>query len=53
MKNKQQSGFIQIIILIIIVLVLMKYFGVTISGILDWIASFFDWLASFFRGLLR
>ncbi len=40
MKNKQ-SGLIELIILIIIALLLMKYFGITISGVIDWFKSFF------------
>ncbi|MEK9181891.1 MAG: hypothetical protein AAB786_02610 [Patescibacteria group bacterium] len=37
MKNKnKQSGFLQIIILIIIVLFIMKFSGVTISNAVNW-----------------
>ena len=44
MKNKiknKRSGFIQIIIIIIIALLIMKYFGITISVVVDWFLSFF------------
>jgi len=41
MKNKQ-GGFLEIIILVIIALLLMKYFGITISGVVNWFASFFS-----------
>jgi uncharacterized protein involved in cysteine biosynthesis len=41
MKNNK-SGFIQIIIIIIVALLLMKYFGVTISGVVNWFSSFFS-----------
>lgn len=44
MKNKinnKQSGFLKIIILIVIALLLMKYFNITISGVIDWFTSFF------------
>jgi hypothetical protein len=45
-KNKKQGGLIEIIIVIIIALFLMKYFGITISGVINWFESFF-------RGVLR
>lgn len=40
MKNQfknQQGGFIETIILIVIVLLIMNYLGVTITGTIDWI----------------
>ncbi|MFZ2150304.1 MAG: hypothetical protein WAV15_04055 [Minisyncoccia bacterium] len=49
MKNKsnsQQGGFLQIIIGIIIVLIIMKLLGITLSG-------FFGWFSSFFSDVLR
>jgi hypothetical protein len=42
MKNKinnQQGGFLQIIILVIIALIVMKYLGITVSGVLNWLAN--------------
>jgi len=39
-KNKN-GGFLQIIIVIIIALLIMKYFGITISVVVDWFLSFF------------
>ncbi len=39
-KN-QKGGFIQIIILIIVALLIMKYYGVTLTGVKDWFLSFF------------
>ena len=39
-KNKE-GGFIELIILIIIALLIMKYFGITISGVVDWFEAFF------------
>jgi hypothetical protein len=44
MKNQiqnKESGIIELIILIIIALLLMKYFGITISGVINWFESFF------------
>ena len=47
MENKNKSGgFIELIVLIIIALLIMKYFGVTVSGV-------FEWFMSFFRSVFR
>lgn len=67
MQNKkinvfQQAGFLKLIILIIIALLLMRYFGVTISGILDyfgltwseildWLKKGLDWLKDLFNSV--
>lgn len=40
-KN-EQSGFIKLIIFIIVALFLMKYFGVSVSDIIDWIKNLFN-----------
>lgn len=61
MKNKikNKSGFLQIIIIIIIALLLMRYFNLTISGILayfnltwtdiiNWLKRALDWLKELF-----
>jgi hypothetical protein len=40
-KIKKEGGFLQIIILIIIALLIMKYLGITVSGLVDWFVSFF------------
>jgi hypothetical protein len=43
-NNKKKTGgfgFIEIIILIVIALLLMKYFGITISGVVEWFKTFF------------
>lgn len=45
MKNKQ-GGFLQVIIIIIIALVIMKFLGITLSGV-------FNWFLAFFRSVLR
>jgi hypothetical protein len=37
-----QDGFLEIIIIIVIALLIMKYFGVTISGVIHWFTSFFS-----------
>ncbi len=44
-KNRIKSnkeGFVQLIILVIVALLLMKYFGFTISGTIDWFKNFFS-----------
>ncbi len=40
MKNKQ-GGFLELIILILIALFTMKYFGITISGVINWFMTTF------------
>ena len=39
-KNKQ-GGLIELIIIIIIALLLMKYFNITISSVVNWFRDFF------------
>lgn len=39
--KKQENGFIEIIIVIIIALLIMKYFGITITGTINWFISLF------------
>lgn len=41
MKN-QEGGFIELIILIIIALFLMKYLGITVSGVIHWFTTTFS-----------
>ncbi|MFA6177543.1 MAG: hypothetical protein WC694_01455 [Candidatus Paceibacterota bacterium] len=45
-RGGKQSGFLQIIILIVLALLIMKYFGITVSGV-------FDWFISIFRSVLK
>ncbi|MEK7088910.1 MAG: hypothetical protein AAB913_02150 [Patescibacteria group bacterium] len=40
-KNKQ-SGFLKLIIFIIIALFLMKYFKISISDVIDWVKILFN-----------
>jgi hypothetical protein len=42
MQTSQKGGFIQLIILIVIALLIMKYSGLTISGVWHWFTSFFS-----------
>ena len=58
-KNQEESGFIKLIVLIITALLLMRYFGITISGtleyfnltwvdILGYVKATLDWLKELF-----
>jgi hypothetical protein len=53
----EQSGFLQIIILIIIALLLMNYFHLTVSGVLAYfhtsISDIFNWFKSLFQNVVR
>jgi uncharacterized protein involved in cysteine biosynthesis len=42
MKTNKMGGFLQIIILIIVALLLMKFLGITVSGVYNWFVSFFQ-----------
>jgi len=50
-KNKQ-GGFLRLIILIVVLIFLMKYFGVSFSDMNAWLQIFFRWLKDFFISLL-
>ena len=41
MRNKQ-SGFLKLIIFIIVVLFLIKYFNVSVSDVLNWLKALFN-----------
>ena len=40
-KDKQNRGFVQIILLIVIVLFIMQYYGITLRGIWYWFRDLF------------
>ncbi len=40
-KNKQ-GGFLQLIIFIVVVIFLLNYFNITISGIINWFVTMFQ-----------
>ena len=40
-QKGKEGGFIELIILVVVALLLMKYFGVTISGVINWFTTFF------------
>ena len=61
---KKEQGFIQLIIIIVIALLLMKYFGLTFSGILDyfgvtvsdlgnWLKKAMDWFKELFTSVAK
>lgn len=39
-KNKK-SGFIELIVIVIVILLIMSYYGITLSGIVNWVESLF------------
>ena len=41
LKNNQQGGIIEIIVLIIVALFVMKFLGITISGVINWFTTTF------------
>ena len=40
--NKKEGGFIQLIVLIVIALLLMKYYGITITESIVWFKDYFS-----------
>ena len=61
-KNNKERGFVKLIILIIVVLLLMRYFNLTISGILayfnlswseiiNWLKQALDWFKDLFNSV--
>jgi uncharacterized protein involved in cysteine biosynthesis len=40
-KNTKQGGFLELIVLIIVALLVMKYMGLTVSEVINWFKSFF------------
>lgn len=44
MKNikNEQGGFLQLILLVVVVLFLMKYFGVSFSDVYNWLKDLLD-----------
>ncbi len=51
-KNKK-GGFLEIIIVVVIALLLMKYFGITVSTVLNWVKDFIEWFKLFFKDILK
>ncbi|HEY4503295.1 MAG TPA: hypothetical protein VJC14_02590 [Candidatus Paceibacterota bacterium] len=49
-KNKQ-GGFLRLIILIVALIFLMKYFGVSFSEIIRWLEIFLNYVKDFFASL--
>jgi hypothetical protein len=53
LKRNKEGGFIELIVLVVIALLLMKYFGVTVSMVLDWAKEFVEWFKTFFKDILK
>ena len=41
LKDSKQGGFLELIVLVIIALLIMKYLGLTISEVVTWFKDFF------------
>ncbi len=40
-KNTGEAGFIEVIVVILIALLIMKYYGVTVSEVINWFRIYF------------
>jgi hypothetical protein len=60
--NKREGGFLKLIILIVVALLLLRYFGLTITGVLEyfgltwtmilgWIRISLDWFKDLFESV--
>ncbi|MEK7113790.1 MAG: hypothetical protein AAB873_03115 [Patescibacteria group bacterium] len=47
-KNNQK-GIVQLIILVIVALIALKYFGLSLSEVIDWIKNFLDKILTFLK----
>ncbi len=59
MNNNEikQGGFMQLILIIVIAFLLMRYFHITVSDIVEWIKSLsvpkvIDWLKELYRSII-
>lgn len=53
LKRNKEGGFFEIIIIVIIGLLLMKYFGITVSTVINWVENFVQWFMTFFKDILK
>jgi len=51
-KSNKEGGFVKLIIVIVIALFLMKYFGLTITGILNYFHLTWSEIIAWFQGAL-
>lgn len=49
MNNNREGGFLELIVLIIVAVFLMNYFGLTISGILAYFGTSFSEIIAWFK----
>lgn len=49
MQNNKEKGFLKIIIIIVIALLLMRYYNISVDDALNWIKSFVNSVVAFFR----
>ena len=52
-KKRRKSGFLQLITLIIIALVIMRYLGITFSGVVNWLADLLKYFGLTFSGIFN
>ncbi len=52
-KHNKQGGFLEIIVIVVIALLLMKYFGITVSTVVAWGKEFLAWFMLFFKDILK
>ena len=51
--GREQGGFLQIIILIVIALLIMNYFNLTVSGVLAYFNTSLSEIANWFKSLFQ
>ncbi len=52
LQNKK-AGFIELIVIVVIALLLMKYFGITVSTVVAWAKVFIAWFTTYFHDILK
>ncbi|MDE2399772.1 MAG: hypothetical protein KGL67_02065 [Patescibacteria group bacterium] len=51
--GRKNSGFVELIVLIVIALLLMKYYNINVSTVLGWGNAFLKWFTSYFGSILK
>ncbi len=55
--NNKQSGFVELLVIVIIALVLMQHYGMTVSSLLGYfgltISGVIHWFTDLFRSVVR
>ena len=53
LPDRRQAGFLEIIVIVVIALLLMKYFGITFSTVVGWGKEFLAWFTTYFKDILK